>query len=354
VEDPGFAATSVTTTAINLFAAGYDSARAHRFEDDLLRRTESIRGVGSVALARSLPFSTRPYDNGPILTDDYVPARDERPTADYNAVSPGYFATLGIPLVGGRDFGAADADTSAAVAIVTRALAERYWPNGSPIGKRLELRGTWRRIVGVVADIKYRSLTETPAMLLYVPLAQMRPTAAVLFLRTARDNAAGIAPEVVRSIHTIDPSVSPYEFVTLREQVNRSTSGQQIVVTLLMILSGVALLLAAIGLYGVLSYMVSQSTRELGVRMALGATPAQLLTLVVSSGLRLTLLGVGLGVAVSFGTTRLLGDLLFRVGPRDPLVFVGVVGVIMVAAMIACYLPGRRASRLDPVRALRS
>lgn len=353
IEDPGFTTTNVTTTTINLFAAGYDTARAHFFEDNLLRNVAGIGGAAP-ALSRSLPFSTRPYDNGPILVDGYQLSRDERPTADYNAVTPGYFATLGIPLVAGRDFGSADLDTSARVAIVTRALAQRYWPSSSPIGKRLQLNGTWMQVIGVAGDIRYRSLTQTAGMLLYVPITQRRPTAFALFVRTPSANANGVRAAVVRAIHAIDPNVSPYEFLTMREEVNRSTSAQQIMVTLLMLFGGVALALAALGLYGVLAYMVSQSTRELGVRMALGATPSQLIRLVISSGLRLAVIGIGFGVAVALGTTPLLGTLLFRTGARDPIVFFGVVGIMILASVTACWFPGWRASRLDPVRALRA
>jgi predicted permease len=351
--DPGFSTETVTTTSVNLFAAGYDSARAHRFEDDLLDRVSVIPGVSGAALARSLPFSTRPYDNGPILVDGYQAARDERPTADFNEVTPGYFATLGIPLVAGRDFTDADIDRSAPVAIVSRALAQRYWPNGSPIGKRLQLRGTWMRVVGVAADIKYRSLTELPGMLFYVPLAQMRSPAVNVFLRTVRPGVGGLASAIVSAVHAEDPEVSPYEVLSLREQVNRSTSGQQIMVTLLVIFGTVALLLAALGLYGMISYMVSQSTRELGLRMALGSTPAQLLTLVLASALRLTAAGIALGVVAALGTTRLLGDLLFRVSPRDPSIIAAVVAIIATAAVLACLVPAWRAARTDPIRALR-
>lgn len=351
--NPGFVTSEVTTTTINLFAAGYDTARAHRFEDELLRRVRAIPGVSGAALSRSLPFSTRPYDNGPILVDGYAPARDEQPTADYNPVTPGYFATNGIPLLAGREFEIADADTSAPVAIVSRAMAERYWPNASPIGKRLQLRGRWRRVVGVAGDIEYRSLTERPGMLFYIPLAQQPSAAVDLYLRAPAAIGTTVAPRVVAAIHAIDPNVSPYEFLTMREQVNRSTAGEQIVVMLLVLFGGVAVFLAAIGLYGVISYMVSQSTRELGLRMALGARPSQLMALVISSGLRLTLLGIGVGLLLALATTRLLGDLLFRVTPRDPLVLGGVAAIMIVAAVAACVLPAWRASRLDPVRALR-
>jgi ABC-type antimicrobial peptide transport system permease subunit len=208
-------------------------------------------------------------------------------------------------------------------------------------------------VVGVVADIKYRSLTQAPSMLFYVPLAQQGATATSLFVRTAGAGAGGVAQEIVGAIRAIDPNVSPYEVLTLREQVNRSTSGERIMTALLSLFASLALFLAAMGLYGVISYMVSQSTRELGVRMALGARPSQLMALVMTSGLRLTLAGIAVGVAIALGTTRLLGNLLFQVSPRDPLVFAAVVVVLAAVAIAACVLPAWRATRLDPVRALR-
>lgn len=353
--DPGFETTKVTTTAVNLFAAGYDTSRAHRFEDDLLQRLGRMPGVSSAALAGSLPFATRPYNNGPIMVDGYASSKDEQPTADYNSVTPGYFKTLGIPLLAGRDFASADADTSSPVAIVAQAMAQRYWAGASPIGRRLQLRGTWMRVVGVVGDIRYRSLTQKPAMLLYIPLAQIRSTAVNVFLRTPQRGAAThLAPEVSNVLHAIDANVAPYEVLTLREQVNRSTSGQQIMVTLLIMFGGVALFLAAIGLYGMISYMVSQTSRELGIRAALGATPSQVRSLVMSSGLRLSLAGGALGILVAMGTTRLLGDLLYRVSPYDPVVFGSALVVMTASATLACLVPAWRASRIDPVRALRA
>ena len=353
--DPGFSTTNVTMTAINLFGAGYDTARAHRFEYDLLSRARAIAGIRDAALAVAVPFSTKPYDNAPVTVDGYAPSRDEQPTADFNAVTPGYLATLGIPLLSGRDFAVSDADTSAPVAIVSRAMAERFWPNATPVGRRLRLGGTWMQVVGTAGDIKYRSLTEQPAMLVYIPLAQRPSSATTLFVRTLPGGTnAGVTVALRAAIRAIDPDVSPYEFISMREQVNRWTSGQRITVSLLMLFGGVALFLAALGLYGVISYTVSQSTRELGLRLALGAAPMQLLMLVMASGLRLTCAGIALGVAIALGTTRLLGDLLFRVGPRDPAVFAVAIAVMGLAATVACVVPAWRASRLDPMRALRT
>jgi putative ABC transport system permease protein len=353
--DPGFAMREVTTTAVNLLAAGYDSARAHRFEDAVLASTRTIGGVSSAALAKSLPLSTRPYDSGPIAIDGYQPAEDEQPTADYNEVTPDYFHTLGIAMLEGREFGAADADTAAPVAIVGRALAQRYWPASSPVGRRINLRGRWRTIVGVAADIRYRSLTESSGMLLYVPLAQDPSTVVNLFIRRSRAGAvAEIRPSIVAAFHALDPNVSPFEVLSMREQVDRSTAGLRIVVTLLVAFSSIAVFLATIGVYGVISYMVSQNTRELGMRMALGANPMRLLVLVMSSGLRMTAVGIGLGLVVATVTTRLLGDLLYHVSPRDPVIFAAVAFAMILAGTTACLAPAWRASRLDPVRAMRS
>jgi predicted permease len=353
--DPGFAAANITMTSVDLYSAGYDTARAHRFQDDLLQRLGTIGGVSSVSMARSIPFTVRPFDNGPIMTDGYQPSKDEQPTADYNEISPDYFRTFGIPVIEGRDFNSADVDTSSRVAIVSRALAQRYWPNASPLGRRLQLSGTWMRVIGVVADIKYRSLTEAPGMLFYVPLPQRRPVSVSLFLRTSATGATrGVGPAIISAIHAIDPAVSPYEIITMREQVTRSTSSQRILVTLLALFSGVALLLAAMGLYGTISYMVSQNTRELGLRMALGARPSELLALVMVFGLRMTALGIVLGVAIALGTTRLLGALLYQVSPQDPLILASVCAIMGVAAVLACFVPAWRATRLDPVRALRA
>jgi ABC-type antimicrobial peptide transport system permease subunit len=163
-----------------------------------------------------------------------------------------------------------------------------------------------------------------------------------------------LIPVVLAAFHAIDPNVTPFEVLSMREQISRSTSSEQIMVTLLVMFSGVGIFLAAMGLYGVISYTVSQSTRELGVRMAMGATPARLLTMVMSSGLRMTFIGVTLGVGVALGTTRLLGDLLFTVNPRDPLILTLATLVMGIVAGVACLVPSWRAARLDPVRALRA
>jgi macrolide transport system ATP-binding/permease protein len=350
--DPGFSADSVVTTAVGLFAAGYDTSRAKPFDGQFLQRVRSIAGVEGAALARSTPFSTRPYDEGPIAVDGFDVGTDERPTASYNEVTPGYFATMGIRLLDGRDFAVSDDETSQPVAIVGEAMVATYWRGANPIGKRIQVNGRWRQIVGVAKDIKFGSLLETTRPLFYVPLRQKFSTQVALFVRTPHGPSA-LTPALVREIHALDPNLAPYEVISLREQLDRSTAAQRVAVTLLTVFGALAVLLAAIGLYGVMAYAVSQSRREIGLRMALGAAPMHVLRLILASGLSLTMIGIGLGAAAALGSTRLLGYMLYRVSPLDPVAFGAALVIMLIAAVAACVSPAWRAARTDPVGALR-
>jgi predicted permease len=350
---PGFVEDGVITTNVNLFSQGYDTARSKVFSSALLNRIQAIGGVQSAALAGTPMFEpAAPFGSSVIATDVYQPARDEQPTANLNEVSPDYFATLGIPILRGRSFTRADDDTTAPVAIVNETMAATFWPNADPVGKRLQAYGRWMQVVGVAKDIKYQSLPDPPRPLFYVPFRQRAKTWFAIHVRT-RAGPVVIRPELVRELHALDPNVDPYEVLTMREEVERSMSGQRIVVAVLSVFASLALGLAAIGLYGVMSYVVSQSTRELGLRMALGAMPRDVAGLVLSRGLVLTTLGVVIGGAIAFGTTRLLGDLLFKVSPRDPVVFGAALGLMLLASVLACFLPAWRAARTDLVSSLR-
>ena len=351
-ENPGFETRNVVTTAVNLFASNYDTTRARAFDDEFLRRVSGLPGVEGAALARSTPFSKRPYDRGSLEVDGYRPARDELPTVDYVQVTPGYFSVLGIPLTRGRGFTSADDEKSAAVAIVSEAAAAKYWRSADPLGKRLKLGARWMQVVGIARDIRHRSILQPPMPIVYVPFAQNVSTVVGLFVRTTHGVAA-IAPAMVHEMRAIDPNVAPYEVLTMQEQIDRSTYGQRIAVTLVGLFGALALGLAAIGLYGVVAFAVSQSTRELGLRLALGASPSHLLAFVVSWGLRLTAVGLLLGIALALGTTRLLGDLLYKVNPRDPISFAAALVLMVVTTLIACLVPAVRAARIDAMRALR-
>ncbi|HEX9344825.1 MAG TPA: ABC transporter permease [Candidatus Acidoferrum sp.] len=349
---PGFSTRNVLDTAVNLVPAGYDAPRAQSFQDELLQRVKTLPGVESAAFARMRPLSYGSFSSTVIAVDGYQPPPEEQPTVEYNEVGPEYFATMGIPLVSGREFTRADDEKAALVAVVNETMAAKYWRGKNPIGERVQVKSRWMQVVGVAKDSKYQSVREAPKPFFYVPLRQNFSRGAGLFIRTPLSPGT-MATALAREVHALDGNLALYEVITLQEQVDRSTSPRQVAVTLVGILGGLALLLAAIGLYGVMSYAVSQSTRELGLRMALGADASNLLRLVMWRGLALAAAGVVLGATVALGLTRLLGSLLYKVSPRDPLAFGSAFVVMAIAALAACLLPAWRATRTDPARALR-
>ncbi len=349
---PGFSTHGVLFTAVDLVSAGYDAQRAQNFQDELMDRVKALPGVESAAFARATPLAYGSFSSTPIAVDGYQPPPEEQPTVEYNEVGPDYFVTMGIPLVSGREFTRADDETAALVAVVNETMAGRYWRGKDPIGERVQVKGRWMRVVGVAKDSKYRSVRETPTPFFYVPRRQNFSVGAGLYVRTPQSPET-MATAVAREVHALDGNLAPYEMITLQEQVDRSTSPQMVAVTLVGVLGALALLLAAIGLYGVMSYAVSQSARELGLRMALGADVSNVWRLVMSRGLGLVAGGVLLGGAVALGLTRLLGNLLYKVSPRDPLAFGAAFAVMTIAALAACFLPALRATRTDPARALR-
>ena len=261
---------------------------------------------------------------------------------------------MGIPLVLGRDFARTDNETAPFVAIVNERMVAQYWHGGDPVGKRLQVKGQWMQVVGVAKLVKYGTFGEAPKPFFYVPLRQNFSIRSSLNIRTARDPAA-MAAALSREIHAMDANLAQTEVITMRQNINfTALASQNIAVALLTIFGGLALLLAAIGLYGVMSYAVSQSTRELGLRMALGAGRSHLIRLVMSQGLALTAGGIVLGAIAALAMTRLIGDLLYKVNPRDPLAFGSACLVMMTASLAACFLPAWRAARTDPSRALRA
>jgi macrolide transport system ATP-binding/permease protein len=349
---PGFSTTRVVETSVSLVAAGYDVPRARILQDDLIDRVRATPGVESAAFARLTPLGYGTYSETPIAVDGYQPPLEEQPTVEYNQVGPAYFATLGIPLLSGRDFTRADNENAPLVAIVNRTMKARYWGDRDPIGRRLQVKGKWARVIGVAADSKYESMREDPKPFFYVPLSQDFVRGPALNIRTT-ESLQNISAALLGEAHALDGNLALYEMITLQEQVDRSTSPQLVAVTLVSILAGLALLLSTVGLYGVMSYAVAQSMRELALRMALGAGPGDLLRLVISRGLRLTAGGVFLGAAAGLALTRLLGTLLYNVSPRDPRAFGAALAVMIITTVAACLFPGWRATRTDPARVLR-
>jgi predicted permease len=351
--DPGFATQNVLTTVVDLVPAGYDAQRARNFQDALVDRVKALGGVESAAFARVRPFSYATYSSAPIAVEGYQPAPDEQPTSEYNQLSPGYFQTMGIPLLAGRDFTPADDETAPAVAIVNERMVALYWHGEDPIGKRLQVKDKWLHIVGVARLAKYGSFGEPSKPFFYVPLRQDFSLRTSLNIRTMQDPRV-VATELAREIHALDENLAPSEMITMRNHIDRTAlASQQVAVTLLSIFGGLALLLAAVGLYGVMSYAVSQSSHELGLRMALGARGSDLVRLVVSHGLALTGAGVLLGAVAALALTRLIGKLLYDVDPRSPLAFGLALLLMAVIALAACFLPAWRATRIDPARVLR-
>jgi predicted permease len=350
--NPGFSTTRVFDTSVTLAAAGYDAPRAKTFQDELIERVRALPGVEAAAYARVVPLGYDSFSSTPIAVDGYEPRANEQPTAEYNEVSPNYFATLGIPRISGREFTRADDENAPRVAIVNETTVARYWRGQNPIGQRLQVKGNWVQVVGVVKDSKYYNIDETPRPFFYVPLRQYFAIEPDIHIRTTQPLQT-VQTALIREVRALDPNLALYEMITLQEQVNRSTSQQLVAVTLVALFGGLALLLAGIGLYGAMSYIVSQSTRELGLRMALGAGASNVMRLVLSRGLLLTTAGIVIGVGVALLLTRLLGNLLYQVSPRDPLAFGSALVVITIASFVACFLPAWRATRVDPARALR-
>jgi predicted permease len=349
---PGFSTRRVVQTGVSLVAAGYDVQRAKTFQDELIDRVRALPGVESAAYARLTPLGYGSYSATPIAVDGYQPPPEEQPTVEFNQVGPAYFTTLGIPLLSGREFTRADDENAALVAIVNRTMQARYWGDQDPIGRRLQVKGKWVRVIGVAANSKYESMREDPKPFFYVPLLQDFVRGPVLNIQTTEPQQ-NISSALLCEVHALDANLALYEMISLQEQVDRSTSPQLVAVTLVSILAGLALLLAAVGLYGVMSYAVAQSMRELGLRMALGANSADLLRLVISRGLRLTAAGVFLGAVAGLALTRLLGKLLYDVSPSDPRAFGAALAVMTITTVAACLFPGWRAARTDPARVLR-
>jgi putative ABC transport system permease protein len=349
---PGFSTNNVITSVVDLFSAGYNLDRAKIFHTQLLDRVRALPGVESAALTRVTPFSFNPPSSAAIEIDGYQPAPDEQPNADYLQVSENYLSTLGIPLVAGREFTRTDDENAPRVVIINETMAAKYWPGKDPIGQRLKVKNDWMQIVGVAKNVKIETKLEPPRSFFYVPVRQNFFVGNALLIRT-RETPGAITNALAREVHALDPTLAPYAADRLQEQVDGRGYTQRLAATLLAIFGGMALFLAAIGLYGVMSYSVSQSTRELGVRMALGATVRDLLRLVILRGLRLTIAGVAIGLTAALLLTRLMGNLLYKISPRDPIAFGVALIILLAVALLACFLPARRATRVDPVQALR-
>jgi macrolide transport system ATP-binding/permease protein len=347
--DPGFS-TRAYTTYLDFSSAGYTPDRIASFQDEFLERLRAFPAIEKAAFARMTPFAVRGYSSAPISIEGYEQPEGQL-TIDYDEIGPDYFAALTIPLLSGREFTRLDNETAPPVAVVNELMAQRYWPGRDATGQRFQMRGRWVTVVGVAKMSKYRNLTERPQPFFYVPMRQSAMGLS-LELRTSLGGRA-LAAILRREAHTLDPNLPLGEVIPMREQVDRTTALGRIAASMLAVFGALALVLAAIGLYGVMAYKVSQSRREMGLRMALGADTSDLLRRVVSQGLSLAAAGIVLGALASLSLTRLIVGLLYQVSPRDPAVFAGA-GILLIATSLAAsFVPAWRAAQTDPVTALR-
>lgn len=351
--DPGFNPRDVLLTSFDLFQAGYTPDNGIEFDRQLIAKLEALPGVQSVALANRIPL-TLGGGSTSVNPEGYVQQSNESMEVQNAIVSPDFLKTLQNPLVSGRDFTAEDTRKTQRVCMVNEYFAQRYWPNQEALGKKVhsDLTNEWFTVVGVVRNSKVNSLNEAPTPFIYLPLYQVYNASMVIYTRVA-GNPLGYSASVANSIHELNADVAPFDVTTLQEREELASFVQRIAGTFVGAFGLLALVLAAVGIYGVTSYTTRQRTHEIAIRMALGATSDDVLKLVLGQAVRLTLIGICLGLAAAFAVTRFLSSELLGVTSTDALTFASVALLLCVVTLIACYVPARRAMQVDPMKALR-
>jgi predicted permease len=351
--DPGFESKKLFVMGFDLGALHYDEGRGQQYFRAAIERASSVPGVESATIASNFPLG------GGFARTTFPEGRDE--TSGYRGtltniddIAPNFFETLRIPLLRGRLFNDADRKNTAPVAVVSEAMARHFWPNEEALGKRFHFFGdtTLREIVGIVGDGVVGQIGEEPQPNIYLPMTQDYSPFATLQVRTAGKPETVLA-SVRSQLQPLDMNLPFTNVQTIEEVLDQALWAPRMGAALLTLFGGVALVLAAVGVYGVLSYSVNQQTREIGLRMAMGAQRAQVLRLIVGQGFRLAAAGLALGLLAAFGLMRLMESLLFGVSTHDPLTFAGVALGLSIVALAACYIPARRAMRVDPIVSLR-
>ncbi len=356
--DPGFAPEGVATASLRLPEKRYpEPSQLTHFYDQVLTRLASQPGVSTAGAVSVLPLSGNDTDRTFTFEEGPRPERGREPVAWTRQVSPDYFQALGIRLVAGRSFTAQDREGALLVVIINQTLADHYFPQGNPLGKRLKLGPAdsdrpWFTIIGVVNQVKHKSLDQRDLAEMYFALAQQPRRAMTLVARTAGD-PSGLLPLLRGVVREVDPNLPVANLQTMDEWLAQSVAGPRFTAQLLIAFATTALGLAGLGLYGVLAYSVTRRTREIGVRMALGADPRDVVRLVIRQGLGLVVLGMLIGGILSLGLNQALVSLLFGVTPTDPTIFALTVLLLLLLGGIASYLPARRAAAVDPVVSLR-
>jgi len=368
--DPGFDPRNVLTLQTSLAGGAYTTtASVDNFTTQVVRRVENVPGLQAAASAIALPVEAGidlPFD---IAGKAPPTGRDNSGDEQYRSVSPHYFQVFKIPLMRGRVFTETDVGNSARVVIINAAMAKKYWPKDDPIGQIIvigkgmgpQFEDPPRQIVGIVGSVRENGLKNEGVGVMYIPQSQVPEGITTLAnsviplswsIRTAAEPLSQ-RMAVERELHLVDGQMPVSRVRTMEQVISETVSRQRFNMVLLGIFAGVALVLAALGIYGVMSYSVQQRTQEIGIRMALGASRGRMLSLVMGQGMKLAAIGVGLGLALAYAATRLLASLLFGVKASDPLTFAAVAGILTAAALLAAYIPARRATTVDPAVALR-
>jgi predicted permease len=352
---PGFEPDHLVTASMDLVPSGYTGERHRDFQRRALEAVRALPGVRSAAFGSRIPLGFGGNNSTSVEIDGYVPRENEEVVINYSTVGAGYFETMAIPVRQGREYRETDTAESPRVLVINEAMARRYWPQGNALGARVRMGPNAWEVVGITADAKYNSINERPLPQLFIPMARSEVSTLRLFVRTTGDPGPMVA-EVRSAIRALDPTLPIYDARTINEHMQVAVFAQRMAADLLGAMGVLALLLAAIGLYGVMAYAVSQRTQELGIRLALGASPRSLLSMIVWQGMRLTLVGLAIGLALALGAFGSIGavrTLLPGISPTDPVTFVMVPLALALVAFLATWIPGRRAGRVDPIVALR-
>jgi len=352
---PGFDASHVVTASMDMFPSGYTGDRHREFQRRAIEAVSAIPGVQSAAFGSRLPLGFGGNNSTSVGVEGYVPRENEEIVINYSTVGPKYFATMGIPLRQGREYNELDTLQSPRTLVINEAMARRYWPQGNALGGKIRLGPNLAEVIGIAADSKYSSINERPLPQLFFPMSRSETSTLRLFVKTGGEPGPLVA-EVRNAIRGVDASLPVYDARTLNEHMQIAVFAQRMAADLLGAMGVLALLLAAIGLYGVMAYAVSQRTQELGIRLALGASPGSLLGMVVRQGMTLTVIGLAIGLALALGAFGSIGavrTLLPGISPLDPVTFIAVPALLATIALLASWIPGRRAGKVDPLVALR-
>ena len=356
--DTGFNSQNILAMNIGLPSIKYPKPENQiAFFKQVTERIAALPGVKAAGTTSVLPLSDN-FDGRGLLVEDHPRPRGEEITVDLYVATPGYLKAMEIPLLKGRSITDQDVSDSQNIALINKTMAAQLWANQDPLGKRIRFPGSekrpqpWRTIVGIVSDVSQYALDKKPPMQIYIPHSQFPTSFNTIVVKTATDPVA-LTNAVRREIVAVDQEQAVSNVTTLQQLMGESISVRRFFMLLLLVFAALALVLAAVGIYGVMSYVASQRTHEIGIRMALGAQAKDVLKLIIGNGMTLALIGVATGLAGAFALTRLLTGLLFGVAATDSLTFVSVSVGLIAVALIACYIPARRATKVDPLVALR-